>query len=100
MTKQEKARDDKRIEKVLEYLCESHLETVGGYPYDWIEYQGQYFIAELDGFKEYGATLIKQYSREQLLTWYEEAKQYRRETRNADWEEAFGETTPKAVNEP
>jgi len=82
------------LEKVIEFLTESHLDTYGGYPYDYEIHDDYLFVAELDDGKERAATLLKKYPIAALEAWYKEARKFKAEYKE-DWTCAFFETMPK-----
>jgi len=45
-------KDPKWFLEVMEFLTESHLDTDGGYPYDWTQIDDTVVIATLDDGKE------------------------------------------------
>lgn len=103
--------DEKKIERMIEYLTESHLLAHGGYPYDY-EYEDgddHVLVAELDDGKDRNRTLLIRYETQKLIDHYDRAAQYIEGTFSdevplshewvhytgggfGDWGEAFGET--------
>lgn len=68
--------NDKKIEKVIEHLTESHLETHGGYAYDY-QWIGEYLVvAGLDDAKERNRTKIDTYHRGNIIAWYDRAEAF------------------------
>lgn len=69
--KARKKRD--KLGGMIEYLCERDADAHGGYPYDfkWI---GR--TLAIAGLYERGGTKLVTYSREELLRWFDRARQF------------------------
>lgn len=96
--------DEHKMDRVIQFLTQGHLESEGGYPYDYLEEGDVFYVAELDDGKERQATLIKTYSHKYLIDWYDRAHCYLSENNLShkwsscdggdfgDWSEAFHST--------
>lgn len=65
--------DDEKVDAVIAFLTESHLDTFGGYPHDYMEFRGWVIIADLDDGKERNRTVLRTYKRKTLIRWYDDA---------------------------
>lgn len=97
---------EEKLERVIAFLTDSHLETYGGYSYDYVECCDVIYVASLDDSKERCRTLIESYRKEHLVAWYDLALAYLKEDEDlscdwvhegeydsfGDWIEAFYET--------
>lgn len=80
--------DQTKIERVLKWLTESHLEMHGGYPYDYFIDRQIVWIAALDGGKDRARTSLWSYRITDLVCWYDNALEYIK-TYNAEAREYF-----------
>ena len=62
--------------RVIQWLCESHLYSFGGYPYDYAKHGEFLFVAELDNAKERHQTAITVWTLSALPVWYDAAAAY------------------------
>ena len=85
---------DPRLEKMVKFLTEDHLETVGGYPYDWDIIGKRLIIAGLDPGKDYAATSLSSFRVGDVLKWHDRAMLARQKD-DLTWEEACYETWPE-----
>ena len=69
-------KSDTRLEQIITYLTESHLELFGGYPHDYAWVGTTLVVADLDDRKERNQTMLKTYERRNLLEWYRRAKRF------------------------
>lgn len=96
---------EEKTERMVQFLTESHIQTHGGYPYDYIIRGDVLFVAALDDRKERARTEAIAYSIAGLSDWYDRAAEYIRTSDDlfndwpeefdfdfGDWCEAFGET--------
>jgi hypothetical protein len=60
----------KKLDLVLEFLTESHLEIDGGYPYDQAKIGSCWVIA---GLSSDGSTEIQAFEEDDLIDWYDRA---------------------------
>lgn len=67
-----------KLDRMIEYLTESHLSFYGGYPYGFFvdDDSELVHVAELDDGKERRRTLIASYKVDQLIDWYDRAEAY------------------------
>ena len=80
------------MEKVIAVLTAGHLDSFGGYPYDWTEHEGKMFIASLDDGKDRNRTQIESYPLNELRAWEIRARRWREEEPDASWSECVNET--------
>lgn len=88
--------DEDKLERVIEHLTTSHLETFGGYPYDHSWIGSTLVVAALDDRKERNATQIETYDYKALLRWYDQAVEFA-EQEGEEMETAFYETAPEEL---
>ena len=86
--------DENKLERMIEFLTESHLDVFGGYPYDYEWVDDTLIVAALDDAKERHRTLIGKYNREELIDWYDRAVDMF-ETENETFETALWETNER-----
>jgi len=84
--------DKDRINTMIEFLTESHLDTFGGYPYDWLRIGDKFIIAELDDGKERNCTMLRTYKKSQMIAWCKRAEKYREKHTVTKFEECLYET--------
>ncbi len=82
----------KKLEKILEFLTESHLDCYGGYPYDAAKIGTTWIIASLDDFKDRNQTKLEMYKEDALVQWYDRAVEFHRENPKEDFETCMYET--------
>lgn len=83
--------DGAKIEAVIEFLTERHLECNGGYPYDYRIIGNHLIIAELPADLE---TRLSVYLLDRLPAWYDRAEAEREEMgEDFDLFEALADTT-------
>lgn len=84
------ATDEQKLEKVIEFLTESHLDSDGGYPYDYsTHFRGYIVVASL----EYdGSTQIDVYKKRDLIRWYDRAIRFQKHYPEEDFKMAMMET--------
>ena len=68
--------NEEKRDRVIRYLTESHLDSEGGYPYDYDVFMGVVFIAGLDDAKERNRTELLTYNTQHLVDWYDRAADY------------------------
>lgn len=68
-----KVSDKDKLNSITDLLLNSHIDIIGGYPYDYTWVGDILVIATLDDRKERNATKIEKYTRKQLLKWYAKA---------------------------
>jgi hypothetical protein len=85
--------DEDKLERVIQHLTTSHLETFGGYPYDHDWIGSTLVVAALD---ESHATKLGKYDRKALLGWYDQAVEFA-EQEDEDMATAFWETAPEQL---
>jgi hypothetical protein len=68
--------NEQRLDELIEFLTEDHLDTVGGYPYDYCWLEDKLIVAGLDAGKEYNRTQVEIYDRKQLLAWHKRAERF------------------------
>jgi hypothetical protein len=82
--------DDEKLERMIKFLTESHLDVFGGYPYDCVWIGDTLVVASLDDFKERHRTQIEKYDRKKLIDWHDRAVEFVEEEgetmRTALWE--------------
>jgi hypothetical protein len=101
-----KLTQEEKLDRVIQWLTEGHLESEGGYPYDYETHAGRVFIASLEDDLE---TELLSYDLKALEKWYDRAAAYVAEQAVRKkaapeawpeftgagfglWAEAFGET--------
>lgn len=86
--------DDDKVDALIVFLCESHLETHGGYPHDCMELRGWVIVADLDDFKDRNQTILRTYRRRTLIAWYDAAVRMMGEEPDLDIVSTLFETAP------
>lgn len=87
--------DQEKLDRVIEYLTESHLEFHGGYPYDHgiIEDAQTVIVASLDDSKDRLRTQLETYFIPDLMVWFDEAAEIMRGDPECEFFEAMDEAT-------
>lgn len=80
------------IHDLITHLTESHLDLVGGYPYDFVWVGKRLFVAELDPGKDYARTRVEVYTRKQLDSWLHRARKYQEKYPEEDARTCFVDT--------
>ena len=88
--------DKKRLDEIIEFLTETHLDTEGGYLYDHCWIGDTLVIAGLDPGKENLRTSIDTYTRRSLIAWHKRAEKFAAEHSKESSEVCFWETYPNA----
>jgi hypothetical protein len=68
--------DKDRLNTMIEWLTENHLDSLGGYPHDWKWIGNTLVVADLDDRKERNATLLVTYQKIELLRWCKRAEKF------------------------
>lgn len=86
--------EDEKVEAMLCWVTTGHLESHGGYPFDWHWCGDTLVVAGLDAAKDC-ATEIVLYTRSQLLAWFDRAAEHMRHP--DDWAYDEGDDTDDGV---
>jgi hypothetical protein len=87
--------DKNRLDTMVEFLTESHLDVFGGYPHDYRWIGQTLVVADLDDGKERNATQLLVTNRSALIAWCKRAEKYQTKFPNSDIEECLYETERK-----
>jgi len=79
------------LDACVELLTESHLETWGGYPYDYERDGDTLWIAALDSGKDNAATRLERHYITTILTFAFQAQKHAAEDGDEDWLSYFSE---------
>jgi hypothetical protein len=91
--------DADRINTMVEFLTENHLDNHGGYPHDSIWIKDTLIIADLDDGKERARTMIVTYKKDTLIKWCKRAEKAKKDWwPNEDFATCLWETYPKSRN--
>lgn len=63
--------NEEKIEKVIDYLTTSHLDSFGGYPFPWRRIGDSIVIAS--SFPDTGKVTLEVYEDTELAKWYDGA---------------------------
>ena len=83
-----------KLDKMIEYLTTGHLESFGGYPYDYGIFGKSLVVASLDDAKDRQRTSLDTYKIKDLLAWHDEATALAAEE-NLGWIDAVIATMPE-----
>ena len=86
---------DDPMAALVAHLTEGHMETWGGYPYDWRWFGDELVVAALDPGKDHHATVIEVYEEGFLMRWAGDAVAYA-EGEGCGFSDALRESRPDA----
>lgn len=66
--------DQEKLDYIIVFLTERHLDLYGGYPLDWAWIGNTLVVADLDDGKDRNRTELRQYERDKLIAWYDAAR--------------------------
>lgn len=69
--------DEDRLNTMIEWITERHLDIHGGYPLDCTWIGKTLAVADLDDRKERNQTLLVTYKKNNLIQWCKRAERYR-----------------------
>lgn len=81
--------EGRKLKRMIAFLTESHLDSNGGYPYDFKWIGDTLAVASLDHDE---ATQLKTYERDALIAWHDRAVAYLKEDPEETWATACWET--------
>jgi hypothetical protein len=88
--------DKAKLEIMVAFFTESHLDIHGGYPHDYIWIGDTLVIADLDDGKDRNRTQIVTYKRAKLLAWYSRAEHFSKKFPDESFSTCLHETYPNS----